>query len=440
MPASRNMPSRRSRRLSKQEPRNYNDDLWESYDLLYPRAMNPNAMVYPHSENSSMSPPLLSYPSQPSPSSPPCDVPRTSHSRRRQKDHVSRPPNAFMLYRSDFWAQEKLKETPIERDHRDISRIAAHCWHQLGDEEKQKYKKLAEQRKEIHRLQHPDYKYAPTARKERSIAKRRVKKGNVEEEERCRKLATLVMGGLRPDGIREAMKKADRQSAPEPRAPAAQIAPIRNSPEASQVSPYETAPKVESPPVPELSSEPVGSIDIEFVPTDEIPPLDLSAAPRKPEINQNEFDLSIRPLAYDLIDCQFGYKAESAEFLPDSYTWYLSDGTYIGADSLAPSQPLEQLQYPEYNNSYIPDDPPAPSQPLEQLQYPEYNNSYIPDAITSPVVFTNPFTPTPAEIAETNALFEGQQGVYENHPSCSENPTFPNDEADMNLFFRFDQD
>ncbi|PFH54730.1 hypothetical protein AMATHDRAFT_106412, partial [Amanita thiersii Skay4041] len=74
---------------------------------------------------------------------------------------VTRPPNAFMLFRSDFWAKEKLKTEPIERDHRDISRIAALCWNNLDDEIRAIYQKKAEERKQIHRLQYPEYKYSP---------------------------------------------------------------------------------------------------------------------------------------------------------------------------------------------------------------------------------------------------------------------------------------
>ncbi|KAM6498358.1 High mobility group box domain containing protein, partial [Amanita muscaria] len=81
--------------------------------------------------------------------------------RSRQKGCVTRPPNAFMLFRSDFWAKEKLKDEPIERDHRDISRIAAICWNELDEEIKAVYRKKAEEQKKLHRLQHPEYRFSP---------------------------------------------------------------------------------------------------------------------------------------------------------------------------------------------------------------------------------------------------------------------------------------
>jgi hypothetical protein len=120
-----------------------------------------------------------------------------------------RPPNAFMLFRSDFWATEKQKAIPIGRDHRDISRIAGHCWNNLDHAGRARYQKLAEEAKQRHMLQYPEYKYTPTTRRE-GITKRKSKKDSKEEEERCKKLATLVMKGMSPSGLREAMKDVSK--------------------------------------------------------------------------------------------------------------------------------------------------------------------------------------------------------------------------------------
>lgn len=196
-----------------------------------------------------------------------------------------------MLFRSDFWANEKLKVQPIERDHRDISRIAAHCWNSLGDEGKLKYQQLAEKKKQLHRLEHPDYKYAPVFRKEKTV-KRKLKRDTEDEEDRCRKLATLVMGGVPAAALGEAMKKIDNKSRATIAQPAFHPRPRRRvsgraAPRARTPVPMEPFIKVESPPAPVLIYDALDvRLDEGFVPTEEIPPLDLSFAVKKEEVRR----------------------------------------------------------------------------------------------------------------------------------------------------------
>ena len=121
------------------------------------------------------------------------DMVQNAKDHRKKKMPAMRPPNAFMLFRSDFWAREKLKVIPIERDHRDISRIAAICWHDLDDETKAVYRKRADEHKELHRLHHPEYRYSPVLRETTRIQRRRTRKGGNADEERCKQLAVRVM-------------------------------------------------------------------------------------------------------------------------------------------------------------------------------------------------------------------------------------------------------
>lgn len=112
----------------------------------------------------------------------------------RKKASTTRPPNAFMLFRSDFWAREKLKVEPIERDHRDISRIAAICWNSLDDDTKAVYRKRAKEHRAVHRLQHPEYRYSPTLQETARKGRRRTVKSESMDDERCKRLAGQVMG------------------------------------------------------------------------------------------------------------------------------------------------------------------------------------------------------------------------------------------------------
>ncbi|EGO02773.1 hypothetical protein SERLA73DRAFT_18439, partial [Serpula lacrymans var. lacrymans S7.3] len=69
-----------------------------------------------------------------------------------------RPPNAFMIFRSDLWAKQKLKAS-VERDHRHVSRIAGHYWNSLTEAQRAPYRKKAETAKALHAEMYPDYKY-----------------------------------------------------------------------------------------------------------------------------------------------------------------------------------------------------------------------------------------------------------------------------------------
>jgi HMG (high mobility group) box len=112
----------------------------------------------------------------------------------KAKTRISRPPNAFLLFRSDLWAREKQKPNPVERDHRGISRIAAHCWRNLDVASKQKYYERAVRLREAHQTRYPEYKYTPATRKTASQrVKMRVGRKMPEEDARCARLASSIM-------------------------------------------------------------------------------------------------------------------------------------------------------------------------------------------------------------------------------------------------------
>jgi hypothetical protein len=84
-------------------------------------------------------------------------VPRPSHSRRRKEGHIPRPPNAFMLFRSELWSHGRIEE----RDHRQISRIAGSMWNRMVEAQKQPFKERAALVKKQHEALYPNYKYSP---------------------------------------------------------------------------------------------------------------------------------------------------------------------------------------------------------------------------------------------------------------------------------------
>ena len=118
----------------------------------------------------------------------------TINSRRRDPDRIPRPPNAFMIFRSELWHKQKNKPN-AERDHRNISVVAGLCWSKLTADERKQYELRAERAKERHAAENPEYKYTPTVRKK--PVRRRSRKDPEIERERCLKLASEWMKHLK---------------------------------------------------------------------------------------------------------------------------------------------------------------------------------------------------------------------------------------------------
>lgn len=135
---------------------------------------------------------------------------RSSHSRKKKPGHIPRPPNAFMIFRSDLWNKEKIKST-VERDHRQISRIAGSLWNSLGDAERAPYHQLADEAKKEHARKYPQYKYSPIYRKDKP-AKRKPKQDHVQKVLRCETVARLIQRGFEGDDLK---KELDRREAGE---------------------------------------------------------------------------------------------------------------------------------------------------------------------------------------------------------------------------------
>ncbi|KAI0730213.1 high mobility group box domain-containing protein, partial [Fomitopsis betulina] len=74
-----------------------------------------------------------------------------------------RPPNAWILYRSD-----KLRELAERRDphapkrlQADISKEISEMWKSENPEIKREYERISEIKKQEHRTQYPNYKFQP---------------------------------------------------------------------------------------------------------------------------------------------------------------------------------------------------------------------------------------------------------------------------------------
>ncbi|KAJ7171801.1 hypothetical protein C8R43DRAFT_1120182 [Mycena crocata] len=137
--------------------------------------------------------------------------PRKAAARRgRPEDYVRRPRNAFIIFRSSLCAKNKLSRSLVSNEQR-VSSIAATSWNALSDAEKLPYQIQAEKEKLAHREKYPDYRFTPIARA-RPAAKRRVRKADAKEKERCNQIGALLLSGKEGQELERAVEEFDRQT------------------------------------------------------------------------------------------------------------------------------------------------------------------------------------------------------------------------------------
>lgn len=129
---------------------------------------------------------------------PPSKRPGVSHAKKTPPDHIKRPRNAYIIFRSHTVSQ-KLIPKEVEKDHRNISRIVAHMWKSLAPEERALYEQIAKEEKERHKQLHPDYRYQPTLRRT-GVNRRNVKKLENGEEE-CQEIADIILKAQGKEGL-----------------------------------------------------------------------------------------------------------------------------------------------------------------------------------------------------------------------------------------------
>ena len=76
-----------------------------------------------------------------------------------KEHHIKRPANSFMIWAQTY--RKKVFEANTTLNNAEISKLLGQQWKTLSNEEKQIYKDKAEQVKEEHKIQFPNYKYRP---------------------------------------------------------------------------------------------------------------------------------------------------------------------------------------------------------------------------------------------------------------------------------------
>ena len=94
----------------------------------------------------------------------------STHNRARDKEHVARPPNAFMVYRSYVWHTKQLEDND-EKNLSCVSRLAGRSWQVMSEQARYPFKQVADIAKREHAARNPDYKYAPSSRSQTSRKK-----------------------------------------------------------------------------------------------------------------------------------------------------------------------------------------------------------------------------------------------------------------------------
>ncbi|KAF8155775.1 hypothetical protein B0H34DRAFT_675910 [Crassisporium funariophilum] len=265
----------------------------------------------------------LSRPSQEQPASVSCDtgrptpytrIParRNSHTRRRDPGHIPRPRNAFIFFRSSF-----INSRPPagEGQQNELSKSAGKVWNRMSAEERRPFLVMAELEKQEHQVLYPNYIYSPGRAGTKAKGKAGVKKAS-QSGGSSRKVAVKEVWSV-PKTLYSSSVSSESPSpnipfaAPIPRSArvpraAAQRAVERLAyfPSASPLSFVAPSPSNYGMDDAMELMYPEQEEDV-FVPTSEIPPIELSPTIKREE---PEFDLTLRPAHLDRIDEQFGFK------------------------------------------------------------------------------------------------------------------------------------
>ncbi|KAG5639003.1 hypothetical protein H0H81_007911 [Sphagnurus paluster] len=174
-----------------------------------------------------------------------------SSPQKSSRAHIPRPPNAFMLYRSDFLKRGVIP-AHVERRQQNLSRIAGQCWNLLPPEEKAQWQERAAQVLIEHQKCNPDYKFTPAPRGSRRSKVKGPRDGEtdvVDGEDRIRQIReeyTRISGPAASPARRRRPRASNRGRDLDKE-------PLHRSP-ISQASTASLPPSVPPSPSPSLSS------------------------------------------------------------------------------------------------------------------------------------------------------------------------------------------
>lgn len=144
-----------------------------------------------------------------------CSSRRPTHSKKRPDDHIPRPPNAFILFRSSFIKSQHVS-TGVETNHSTLSKIIGLTWQNMPHDERQIWHAKAKKALEDHRRKWPQYAFRPSHTKAKGgTEKRKVREVEPKDMKRCAKIAELLVEGKKGQELEHAIQEFDRTHVPE---------------------------------------------------------------------------------------------------------------------------------------------------------------------------------------------------------------------------------
>ena len=117
---------------------------------------------------------------------------RSGHAKKKPENHIPRPPNAFILFRSHFIKSQHVS-SDVETNHSTLSKIIGLTWQNLPPEERQTWHARAKIALEEHKRKFPQYTFRPLHTKGKGAAeKRKVREVGPKDLKRCQKIAEFL--------------------------------------------------------------------------------------------------------------------------------------------------------------------------------------------------------------------------------------------------------
>ncbi|KAI0942044.1 hypothetical protein AcV7_002579 [Taiwanofungus camphoratus] len=140
---------------------------------------------------------------------------RPGHAKKKPENHIPRPPNAFILFRSSFIKNQHVS-SEVETNHSTLSKIIGLTWQNLPHEERQIWHAKAKAALEEHKRKWPEYAFRPLHTKGKGGAeKRKVREVGPKDLKRCAKIAELLVEGKKGAELDVAIQEFDRHHVPE---------------------------------------------------------------------------------------------------------------------------------------------------------------------------------------------------------------------------------
>ncbi|KAF5376432.1 hypothetical protein D9615_008651 [Tricholomella constricta] len=140
---------------------------------------------------------------------------KPAHTKKKPEDHIPRPPNAFILFRSSFIKSQHVP-TEVETNHSTLSKIIGMTWKNLPDGERLLWHDKAKAALDEHKRKFPQYAFRPNqARSKSSTEKRKVREVGPKDHKRCAKIAELLVEGKKGQELDEAIQEFDKHHVPE---------------------------------------------------------------------------------------------------------------------------------------------------------------------------------------------------------------------------------